>query len=391
MKNLRIIAIALLCLIFYLSQMGRAFADAIYDPSTNTITLSHVLAGDGSNQTESIYATNVRITASEVRNEGLSWPPFIHPSPWPAEIDYFDMNNQELTISYITTPDQSIERRNIVVKIDSVLNFDYSESISAGISDYKFRYVLDESLPIKWRNEFEQIMTNLQSDIPIIAKPSWYSMPIFAWKSDAGAPLPFISGACICGGGEGGSFTWMSLEISAWEIENGDIHRYSVVPHEYFHVWQKSHAPDVMAIKWLSEGAAATVESLYVQEYYSYDYFSNAQEPNLSVQVIQTPSLYESYDASGGDLDVNYAGSVFLTLILAKELKNKGLTEAQAFGKILKDFYLLKPDSKNWKNKFEEVFSMSTESFYETVRGYNVSFKDLLPSSGLKLSEIFSD
>ena len=391
MKNLRIIAIALLCLIFYLSQMGRAFADAIYDPSTNTITLSHVLAGDGSNQTESIYATNVRITASEVRNEGLSWPPFIHPSPWPAEIDYFDMNNQELTISYITTPDQSIERRNIVVKIDSVLNFDYSESISAGISDYKFRYVLDESLPIKWRNEFEQIMTNLQSDIPIIAKPSWYSMPIFAWKSDAGAPLPFISGACLCGGGEGGSFTWMSLEISAWEIENSDIHRYSVVPHEYFHVWQKSHAPDVMAIKWLSEGAAATLESLYVQEYYSYDYFSNAQEPNLSVQVIQTPSRYESYDASGGDLDVNYAGSVFLTLILAKELKNKGLTEAQAFGKILKDFYLLKPDSKNWKNKFEEVFSMSTESFYETVRGYNVSFKDLLPSSGLKLSEIFSD
>ena len=391
MKNLRITAISLLCLIFYLSQMGRAFADAIYDPSTNTITLSHVLAGDGSNQTESIYATNVIITASEVRNEGLSWPPFIHPSLWPAEIDYFDMKNQELLISYITTPDQSIERRNIVVKIDSVLNFDYSESISAGISDYRFRYVLDQSLPVKWRNEFEQIMTNLQSVIPIIAKPSWYSMPIFAWRSDASAPLPFIRGACICGGGEGGSFTWMSLEISAWEIENNDIHRYSVVPHEYFHVWQKSHAPDVMEIKWLSEGAAATLESIYIQEHYSYDYFSNAQEPNLSDQVIQTPSLYESYDASGGDLDVNYSGSVFLTLVLAKELRNKGLTEAQAFRKILKDFYLLKPDSKNWKDKFEEVFSMSSESFYETVRGYDVSFKDLLPSSGLKLSEIFSD
>ena len=391
MKKLRIAMISLLCLVFDLLQIGRVFADAIYDPSTNTITLSHVLAGDGSNQTESIYATNVIITASEVRNEGLSWPPFIHPSPWPAEIDYFDMKNQELIISYITTPDQSIERRNIVVKIDSVLNFDYSESISAGISDYRFRYVLDQSLPVKWRNEFEQIMTNLQSVIPIIAKPSWYSMPIFAWKSDAGAPLPFIRGACICGGGEGGSFTWMSLEISAWEIENNDIHRYSVVPHEYFHVWQKSYAPDVMEIKWLSEGAAATLESIYVQEYYSYDYFSNAQEPNLSDQVIQTPSLYESYDASGGDLDVNYSGSVFLTLVLAKELRNKGLTEAQAFRKILKDFYLLKPDSKNWKDKFEEVFSMSSESFYETARGYDVSFKDLLPSTGLKLSEIFSN
>ena len=391
MKKLQITMLSLLCLIFGLPQMDRVFADAIYDPSTNTITLSHLLAGDGSNQTESIYATNVKITASEVRSEGLSWPPFIHPSPWPAEIDYFDMKNQELTISYITTPDQSIERRNVVITVGSVLSFDYSESIAAGVSDYRFRYVLDESLPVEWRNEFEQIMTNLQRDIPILAKPSWYSIPIFAWKSDSDAPLPFIRGACICGGGEGGSFTWMSLEISAWEFENDAIHRYSVVPHEYFHVWQKSHAPDVMEIKWLSEGAAATLESIYVQEHYSYDYFSSAQEPNLSNQVIQTPPLYESYDASGGDLDVNYSGSVFLTLVLAKELKNKGLTETQAFKKILKDFYLLKPDSKNWKSKFEEIFLISTDSFYEAVSEYEVSYEDLLPSLDLKLSEIFSN
>ena len=146
-----------------------------------------------------------------------------------------------------------------------------------------------------------------------------------------------------------------------------------------------------MEIKWLSEGAAATLESIYVQEHYSYDYFSSAQEPSLSNQVIQTPSLYESYDASGGDLDVNYSGSVFLTLVLAKELKNKGLTETQAFSKILKDFYLLKPDSKNWKNKFEEIFLISTDSFYEAVREYEVSYKDLLPSPDLKLTEIFSN
>ena len=75
MKKFQIAMISLLCLIYSLPQMGRVFADAIYDPSTNTITLSHLLAGDGSNQTESIYATNVKITASEVRSEGLSWPP----------------------------------------------------------------------------------------------------------------------------------------------------------------------------------------------------------------------------------------------------------------------------------------------------------------------------
>ena len=81
MKKLQITVIFLLCLIFGLPNIGRVFADAIYDPTTNTITLSHLLAGDGSNQTESIYATNVKITASEVRSEGLSWPPFIHPEP----------------------------------------------------------------------------------------------------------------------------------------------------------------------------------------------------------------------------------------------------------------------------------------------------------------------
>ena len=88
---------------------------------------------------------------------------------------------------------------------------------------------------------------------------------------------------------------------------------------------------------------------------------------------------------------MNYSGSVFLTLVLAKELKNKGLTETQAFKKILKDFYLFKPDSKNWKSKFEEIFLISTDSFYEAVREYEVSYKDLLPSPDLKLSEIFSN
>ena len=51
----------------------------------------------------------------------------------------------------------------------------------------------------------------------------------------------------------------------------------------------------------------------------------------------------------------------------------------------------LKPDSKNWKNKFEEIFLISTDSFYEAVSEYEVSYEDLLPSLDLKLSEIFSN
>ena len=148
--------------LLWLCAINTVFADAIFDPTTNTITLSHVLAGDGSAQTESIYATNVRITFDEVISSGISWPPVMHPPPWPAEIDFFDMKNQQLTISYITTPNNSIALKDVVIKIDSVLGFDYSESIAAGVPDFKFRYVLDESLPTEWKNEFEQIMANLQ-------------------------------------------------------------------------------------------------------------------------------------------------------------------------------------------------------------------------------------
>jgi len=195
-----------------------AYADAVYDPATGTITLSHVLAGDGSSKTESIYATNVQITPGAILSMGKFWPPYIHPSPWPAEVDFYDMAAQELKISYIRTPDASIELNDVVLKVDAVSGVGFSESIAAGIADYKFRYVLDDSLPSEWRNEFEQIMNNLQRDIPIYAKSDWYSMPIFAWKSDAERPLPFVSGMCGCVGDDGGHFSWMSNETDPSEF-----------------------------------------------------------------------------------------------------------------------------------------------------------------------------
>ena len=367
-----------------------ADADAVYDPATGIITLSHVLAGDGSGKTESIYATNVQVTAGEILSMGKAWPPYIHPSPWPAEVDFYDMATQELKISYIRTPDASIELNDVVLKVDAVSGVGFSESIAAGIADYKFRYVLDDSLPSEWRNEFEQIMNNLQRDIPIYAKSDWYSMPIFAWKSDAERPLPFVSGGCICGGGEGGHFRWMSLEIPASEFEYNQIHRYSIIPHEYFHVYQLSHANN-FGIKWLMEGPAATLESIYVQEHYGIDYFSSAQGPNLSEQVRENTASYESYTASGGEADINYSGSVFMTLALSAELQKLGLSETEAYRKIFQEFFLASPNVDNWKAKFLEVFSISLDSFYSAIKTYDLSYDAVLPSVDLKLSQIFSD
>lgn len=300
------------------------------------------------------------------------------------------MAAQELKISYIRTPDASIELNDVVLKVDAVSGVGFSESIAAGIADYKFRYVLDDSLPSEWRNEFEQIMNNLQRDIPIYAKSDWYSMPVFAWKSDAERPLPFVSGGCICGGGEGGHFRWMSLEIPASEFEYNQIHRYSIVPHEYFHVWQLSHA-ELPEFKWLMEGPAATLESIYVQEHYGINYFSLAQGPHLSEYVRENAASYESYSTSGGEADINYSGSVFMTLVLSAELQKQGLSETEAFRKIFREFFLARPTLENWEAKFLEVFSISVDSFYSALKTYQLSYDAVLPSVDLKISQIFSN
>ena len=82
MKNkLFLVALIVSPVFAHFLSITSAYADAIYDPATGTITLTSVLAGDGSSQTESIYATNVQVTVGEILSMGKAWPPYIHPSP----------------------------------------------------------------------------------------------------------------------------------------------------------------------------------------------------------------------------------------------------------------------------------------------------------------------
>ena len=104
----------------------------------------------------------------------------------------------------------------------------------------------------------------------------------------------------------------------------------------------------------------------------------------------ESPSLYESYSASG-EADDNYSGSVFLTLILADELQDQGFSEAEAFRKIMKDFFRAGPNLNNWETTFAEVFSLSVDSFYSKIANYNLSYEGLLPSKDLTISAIFAN
>ena len=156
-----------------------------------------------------------------------------------------------------------------------------------------------------------------------------------------------------------------------------------------------------MPSKWLREGAAATFESLYSQEFLGQDYF-HAQR-YASPAYISYPDILEKDDT----MDMNYSSSVFMILILASKLQKQGISETEAFKLILKDFWEREPGN-NWKSIFEELFKMSVDRFYEIVSEYQANlavgsfsedekaqilaerFDSLTPSTNLKLSEIFS-
>ncbi|MBH14843.1 MAG: hypothetical protein CL871_01760, partial [Cytophagia bacterium] len=237
---------------------------------------------------------------------------------------------------------------------------------------FKFNYNLHSSLPQDWIDEFNVIMGNLDKHIPV--KPTSYfsELDVYAWKSDANKPykneIGNADGACICGNSEE---MYMVLEIPALEFGNPPhMHRYSVIPHEVFHAYQmglsENFFKDGLDLKWMIEGGAASFESLYIQQYYSYDYFTNDQS-NIDVAVTSTPEIYESYD-SNGPKDENYASSVFMVLALVKELQKQGISEEKAFRMVYKDFWEKNADKNNWKTAFKELFNIEVNDFYNILK-----------------------
>ena len=136
-----------------------------------------------------------------------------------------------------------------------------------------FNYNIHESLPSEWVSEFYTIMNNLETIIP--AKPTTYqdNMSIYSWVDNVDKPykndIGNTTGACICGNSKE---RYMVLEIPEDEFKYNQLHRYSVIAHEYFHVYQMSLSESFfdgdIELKWLSEGTAASFESIYIQQFY---------------------------------------------------------------------------------------------------------------------------
>ena len=256
-----------------------------------------------------------------------------------------------------------------------------------------FNYNIHESLPSEWVSEFYTIMNNLETIIP--AKPTTYqdNMSIYSWVDNVDRPykndIGNTTGACICGNSKE---RYMVLEIPEDEFKYNQLHRYSVIAHEYFHVYQMSLSESFfdgdIELKWLSEGTAASFESIYIQQFYQSNYFLEAQT-QVHNSVINNPIIFEKFNSSK-DEDINYASSVFMALALTKELQKIGRTENEAFRLIYKDFWELNPTDNNWKNKFEELFNITVEQFYNSLENYTNDISSVTPSESLKIENIFT-
>ena len=257
-------------------------------------------------------------------------------------------------------------------------------------------YNIHESLPIDWVTEFYIIMDNLTTIIP--ANQNYFDdLNIYAWNSNVEDPYPGIQGGSYVGGSADGFY--MVLEINEMEFEWNHMHRYSVIAHEYFHVYQLSinepmnqpnggYNPNTFSIKWLIEGAATTFESIYIQDHYDYNYFTNELAyTNISDLIYTNPSIFESYNSN--DIDINYTSSVFMVLVLAKELIELGYSEDDTFKMIFKEFMLTGAKNSDWENFFLDIFGFSVDHFYDILQSYTLNLENVIPSSSLSLQQIF--
>ena len=244
-------------------------------------------------------------------------------------------------------------------------------------------------------------MKTLQEVLPVHENFNKYVknsvMDIYAWNSkvkNSFSEKPGMGGASLSGDG---NTIWMVLEIPKDEFKYDSLHRYSVIVHEYFHIYQIGLSKDRMDPKWLNEGGAKVIEEMFVQQYYGGSSLENdlKRKKLWSDKVFTDPNLYERFETSSkktsvGWMDMNYAGSAFMLLTLVKELQKNNISEPAAFKLVFKDFWLENSKQKSWEKAFEKTFNISVKTFYDRLSGY--SRKDvnkILPQKSLKIQDIF--
>ena len=276
------------------------------------------------------------------------------------------------------------------------------------VEKFKFKYHIADNLAKEWVTEFNKIMNIVQEVMPINENTnSWVKRElnrmepfnIYAWNRSKNPFKKFTKGK---GSGvrSDSRGRWMQLDIKSSEKN----HSYSVVVHEYFHVYQIALSEDKFfdrdTAKWLGEGGAKVLQEIYSNQYYGKDMLKKdiQKSERWSIKkVTKEPHLYEKHYSSPTKkgFDGNYTGSAFMVLALVNELKKNNISEQEAFELVFREIWVQRSKQPNgsqgWKDAFEKSFGMTVEDFYQKLSKYKrKDLKKILPSKTLKIQDIFS-
>ena len=422
MKNKKV-----LCTLSALSFWASNFlcAEDIFDQESGTLHISRVVANDGLPDSNTFIGYDVIITIKSVDEVGDKYPVDLEQYPGMRNIkpDFYDTKSNTLYAPQVKVGDYYYD--DVALKIDQVVSVGDVQERGPTEDSIIFDYVIHENIPSWYTENFYEIMANLHDVLPFVATQLNYYFDVYVWAEGDNLPFCHKYTSKLCRNGSslsanrsditGGTNVWMQIVLpddaffaDGAPSEKG--HKYTVVAHETFHVYQRSF-PDVPS-KWLREGAAATFESLYSQQFLDEDYFFHFSS-DIDQAYLADPTILEKDETE----DPNYSSSVFMVLVLANELQKQGISETEAYRLILKDFWERAP-GENWKPTFQELFDTNVENFYEVVAGYQADLNEaslanclgdgsescikdvkkqilkeryysLTPSTNLKLSEIF--
>jgi hypothetical protein len=275
------------------------------------------------------------------------------------------------------------------------------------VEKFKFKYHIADNLAKEWVTEFNKIMNIVQEVMPINENTnSWVKRElnrmepfnIYAWNRSKNPFKKFTKGK---GSGvrSDSRGRWMQLDIKSSEKN----HSYSVVVHEYFHVYQIALSEDKFfdrdTAKWLGEGGAKVLQEIYSNQYYGKDMLKKdiQKSERWSIKkVTKEPHLYEKHYSSPTKkgFDGNYTGSAFMVLALVNELKKNNISEEEAFELVFREFWVQRakqPSGQLWQPAFKNTFGMSHDEFYERLSKYKrKDLKKILTSKTLKIQDIFS-
>lgn len=266
--------------------------------------------------------------------------------------------------------------------------------------DLTFNYNIHSSIPDFWEMELKKIIKNLSKDLPIPKEMNQHingkTVDIYAWHTVVKNPFtskPELKNIGISYNNAQGLVITFEMPKHSFDKNYQYTGRYAIIAHEYFHIYQYSLSGFDNNPKWLYEGAASLFEELFVQQNYGKNDLKYNLE-TISEKVKSHPELYEkietsNMDSKGNPMDKAYSGSTFMVLSLINHLKKSGISEIEAYRRVLKEF----PNNdgkKDWQIAFKDTFNLSIDEFYQTLRAGNLEVKNLLPSKNLKIKDIFT-